>query len=242
MANRFSKQKLAEALEKKAKGGFVSGLLSKKKTGDASNKRLYGNSSFGPFACQAPCLSNFITRATLKAHKVLSVEDLSPLIAKSCNEALGESLFVSGKLLDLEKKVAMSEPVINSLSAKNETLKNKVAILTVEVENDKERVVVLEKSLQVEKDVCKIKDKQIGDPELKLQKVEATVVKEFKDFDEYFDELYLSGLVMDEVKKELLADRPFEVIVENVTKEATYVTEVMEEVAITTLVDLVPYE
>ena len=38
MTNRFSKQKLAEAQEKKAKGGTVNGLLSKKKTGDISKK------------------------------------------------------------------------------------------------------------------------------------------------------------------------------------------------------------
>ena len=38
MTTRFSKQKLAEAQEKKAKGGTVSGLLSKKKTGDVSKK------------------------------------------------------------------------------------------------------------------------------------------------------------------------------------------------------------
>ena len=43
-----------------------------------------------------------------------------------------------------------------------------VAILTVETVNDKERVAVLEKSLQVEKDFCKLKDRQIGDLELKL--------------------------------------------------------------------------
>ena len=50
-------------------------------------------------------------------------------------EALGKSLFVYRKLLDLEKRVAMSELMIKSLSAENETLKNKVAILTVETEN-----------------------------------------------------------------------------------------------------------
>ena len=61
--------------------------------------------------------------------------------------------------MDLEKKVAMSEPVIKSLSTENEMFKNKVAILTVEAENDKERVAILEKSLQVEKDFCKLKDK-----------------------------------------------------------------------------------
>ena len=74
-------------------------------------------------------------------------------------------MFVSGKFLDL---VATSEPLIKSLSAKNETFKNKVAILTVEAENDKKRVEILEKSLQVEKDFCKLKDKRISDLELKL--------------------------------------------------------------------------
>ena len=56
-------------------------------------------------------------------------------------------MFVSGKLLDLEKKVATAEPMIKSRSAKNETLKNKVVILTIEAKNDKERVAALEKSL-----------------------------------------------------------------------------------------------
>ena len=40
MMTRFSKQKLAEAQEKKAKGGTVSGLLSKKKAGDILRKTL----------------------------------------------------------------------------------------------------------------------------------------------------------------------------------------------------------
>jgi len=72
---------------------------------------------------------------------------------------LGESLLVSRKFLDLEKKVATSEPLIKSLSTENKTFKNKVAILIAEAENDKEHVATLEKSLQVEKDFCKLKDK-----------------------------------------------------------------------------------
>ena len=48
--------------------------------------------------------------------------------------------------------MATFEPMIKSLFAKNKTFKNKVAILTVKTENDKERVAALEKSLQVEKD------------------------------------------------------------------------------------------
>ena len=87
-------------------------------------------------------------------------------------------------------------------------------------------------------------------------------MKEFKDFDKYSDELCgyyvegfdllrkwmakhhpdldLFGLVMDEVKKELMADRPFEVTAENVMEEATDIIEVMEEAAITTPVDPIP--
>ena len=67
-------------------------------------------------------------------------------------------MFVSRKLLDLEKE-ATSEPMIKSLSAENETLRNKVAILIDKTKNDKECVAVLEKGLQVEKDFYKLKDK-----------------------------------------------------------------------------------
>ena len=40
MTTRFSKQKLAKAQKKKAKGGTVNGLLSKKKIGDVFKKDL----------------------------------------------------------------------------------------------------------------------------------------------------------------------------------------------------------
>ena len=55
-------------------------------------------------------------------------------------------MFISGKLLDLEKKVSTVEPTIKSFSAENEKLKNKVSILAVEDENDNEYMAALEKS------------------------------------------------------------------------------------------------
>ena len=158
---------------------------------------------------------------------------------------MGESLFVFRKLLDLEKKVATTEPIIKSLSVENEMLKNKVAILTVEAENDKECVAALEKSLQVENDFSKLKDKQIGDLQFKLKKAGLDAVWEFKEFDLYSDnlceyyvegfelfrrwmakhhpELDPSGLVMGEVEKEFVANLPSEVTEENVVKEYTTV-------------------
>ena len=169
-------------------------------------------------------------------------------------------MFVFGKLLDLEKRLATFKPMIKFLSAENETFKNKVFILTVKVENDKERVVALEKSLQVEKDFCKLKDKQIGDLGLKLQKARAIAMKEFKNSDElcgYYVEgldllwkwmakhhldLDLCGLDMGDVEKEFLSDHLFETMAENVTEEAIIIVEVMEEAATTTLANPVPDE
>ena len=59
MMTRFSKKKLA-----KAKGGTVSGFLSKKKAGDVAKKDLVitpslTHSSY-PLACQVPCFSHFV--------------------------------------------------------------------------------------------------------------------------------------------------------------------------------------
>ena len=50
--------------------------------------------------------------------------------------------------------------------------------------------------------------------------------------------LDLFGLVVDDVEKELMSDRPSEAIEENVTEGATDVAKVMEEAAITTPTDL----
>ena len=113
MTTRFRKQKLA-----KAKGGSVSGLLSKKKTSDASKKdsvvipplthspakrpasptlsleviafsgeevrkkKKVGGRSF------LPTFWDDADAVALKAHKVLSMEHLSPLMAKSFDEAM----------------------------------------------------------------------------------------------------------------------------------------------------------
>ena len=55
MMTRVRKQKLAEAQEKKAKGGIVSGLLSKKKTGDVSKKDLV--TTIPPAHSLAKCLA-----------------------------------------------------------------------------------------------------------------------------------------------------------------------------------------
>ena len=84
--------------------------------------------------------------------------------------------------------------------------------------------------------------------QFKLEKASPDVVQEFKESDLYSDdlceyyvegfelfrrwmakhypELNLSGLVMGEVEKEFLADRPFKVTEENVVEETTTVARI----------------
>ena len=118
MTTRFSKQKLDEAQEKKANGGTVSGLLSKKKTGDVSKKdsvTTIPHAHSPPKRPTSPTLllemiasggeeirkkkkasgKSFLPTfqddadtAALKAHEALSVDDLSPLKAKSSSEVM----------------------------------------------------------------------------------------------------------------------------------------------------------
>ena len=97
----------------------------------------------------------------------------------------------------------------------------------------------------MEKDFSKLKDKQIGSLQFKLKKVGLDAVQEFKESDLYLDnlceyyvkgfelfrrwmakhhpELDLSGLVMGEVEKEFVANRPSKVTEENVVEETTTV-------------------
>ena len=114
MTTRFSKKKLAEIQEKKAKGRTVSGLLSKKKAGDVvkkdptktpppakhpasptlslemiasgeeeiRKKKKSGGKYF------LPTFWDDVDATTLKAHEALSMDDLSPLMAKLSSEVM----------------------------------------------------------------------------------------------------------------------------------------------------------
>ena len=124
MMTKFSKQKLAEAQEKKAKGGLVSGLLSRKlsKVGDVSKndpvvtppsahspvKRLASPTSSLEVITSTreetkkkkkvvgksllPTFWDDVNAAALKAHKALSVDDLSPLMVKSSSEEMSSHI------------------------------------------------------------------------------------------------------------------------------------------------------
>ena len=120
MTTKFSKQKLAEAQEKNAKGSLISVLLSKKrlKTSNASKddpvmtppsthspakRPAFPTSSLEVIACTVeetkkekkvvgksfpPTFCDDANAAAMKAHKALSVDNLSPLMAKSFSEVM----------------------------------------------------------------------------------------------------------------------------------------------------------
>ena len=124
MTTRFSKQKLAKAQEKKAKGGLISGLLSKKRskmcdvskvdpiitpspyhspakhltsptsslevfssTGEETKKKKkVGGKSF------LPTFYDDANAIVLKAHEAISVDDLSPLMAKAFSAVMSSHI------------------------------------------------------------------------------------------------------------------------------------------------------
>ena len=154
---------------------------------------------------------------------------------------LGESLYLLGKYLAYEKKLASLVPQMESLSSKNALLKEKVSSLESEVTKTQDHLKVLEKDISTEKAFSKLKDKQIEEALAKIPEAGATMVEKFKDSDEYSKKLcnyyvegfdlfrkylakhHFSKLDMEEVEKENLPNRPSEATVENegVTEEAT---------------------
>lgn len=125
---------------------------------------------------------------------------------------LGESLYISRKCLDYEEKYVVAESKVESFSAKNESLKSQISTLVEESRKDKERLKTLEKSLDIEKAFSKLKDKQIDEALLKVEKAGLETVEKVKALDEYLDKLcnyyvegfdlfrkYLAKLDMEEV-------------------------------------------
>ena len=122
MTTRFSKQKLAEAQEKKAKGGTVNGLLSKKKAGDVVKKDpvITPSSTHSPTKRPAsptsslemivsggeeikkkkmvggksflPTFWDDTNAVILKAHETLFMDDLGPLMEKSSSEVMSSDI------------------------------------------------------------------------------------------------------------------------------------------------------
>ena len=158
---------------------------------------------------------------------------------------LGESLYLSGKYLAYEEKLASFISQMESLSLENALLQDKVTSLESEAKEIQECLKALEKDISTKKAFSRLKDKKIEEVLAKISKASAEAVEKFKDSDEYsnklcdyyvegFDifrkylarhhpELDFSKLDMEKVEKEILADHPFKAIAENedVMEEAT---------------------
>ena len=162
-----------------------------------------------------------------------------------CFQVLGESLYLSGKYLAYEEKLASFISQMESLSLENALLQDKVTSLESEAKEIQECLKALEKDISTKKAFSRLKDKKIEEVLAKISKASAEAVEKFKDSDEYsnklcdyyvegFDifrkylarhhpELDFSKLDMEKVEKEILVDHPFKAIVENedVMEEAT---------------------
>ena len=118
MTTRFSKQKLVEAQEKKARSGIVGGFLSRKhqKVGDAPSGVLVVTPPFAHSPVKRPpsptsslevivsskggAGRKFVSKSfwddidavALKAYEALSVDDLNPLMSKSSRDVMSSHI------------------------------------------------------------------------------------------------------------------------------------------------------
>ncbi|KAL0010979.1 hypothetical protein SO802_006087 [Lithocarpus litseifolius] len=245
MATRFRKGKLSKIQEKKAKTRLKEGLLLKKqkKDNEPLQEDIVVVSSFLKPAVQClasptsslklitPTDEDNVDAAILKAHDTIAIEDLEPLTTESFQElmsshvhkimqVLGESLYLLGKYLAYEKKLASSVSQVESLSSKNAMLKEKVSSLKGEAKETQEHLKALEKDVSTEKTFSRLKDKQIEEALARIPKLCDYYVEGFDPFHKYLakhhPELDFSKLDMDEVEREILANHPSEATVENV--------------------------
>lgn len=56
----------------------------------------------------------------------------------SFSQVLGESLYISGKYLDFEKKFVMAQSKVETFSSKNESLKKQISALLKKAKVDKD--------------------------------------------------------------------------------------------------------
>jgi len=98
---------------------------------------------------------------------------------------LGESLYISGKYLDYKEKFAVAQSKADSLSSENEVLKAKVTSLSNEMEKAQDCLKTLERDVNTKKAFSKLKDKQIDDALLKIQKASPEAVEKLKKSDKY---------------------------------------------------------
>lgn len=109
---------------------------------------------------------------------------------------LGESLYILGKYLDFEGKLAEAQSKSTSLSTENESLKGHITTLVDEAKKDKDHLMVMEKIIDTDKAFSRLKDKQIDEALLKVEKAGVEAVEKFKASNQYLDKLcdyYMDG-------------------------------------------------
>ena len=95
-------------------------------------------------------------------------------------QVLVESLYISGKYLDYDKKLVEAQSGIASLFAENESLMIQIFAFADEAKKDKDHLKILEKNINFEKAFSKLKDKQIDEALIKVEKAGFEAVEKFK--------------------------------------------------------------
>lgn len=79
-------------------------------------------------------------------------------------------MYISGKYLDYDRKLVEAQSKTAYLSVENESLKIQISAFADEAQKDKDHLKILEKSIDNEKAFSKLKDKQIDEALMKVEK------------------------------------------------------------------------
>lgn len=88
----------------------------------------------------------------------------------SFSQVLGESLYISRKFVDFEKKFVMAQSKVETISSENDSLKKHISALSEKAKVDKDYLKTLKKSIDTKKAFTKLKEKQIDEALQKIKK------------------------------------------------------------------------
>ncbi|KAL0008668.1 hypothetical protein SO802_010170 [Lithocarpus litseifolius] len=233
ITTRFSKAKLAEVQEKKAKAGLTSGLLTRKcqrKSEPSKDDPVVTSSVAKSQDCHLASPTSSLeliispsggskAKATSKASIASFWEDAGTTVQKAQDTISMEDLEL---LMGKSPHELMSSHVHKLIQ---------ISALVDESKKDKDHLTVLEKSIDTKKAFSRLKDKQVYEALSKVEKASIKAVEKFKVSDEFSDklcdyymkafelfkkylakhhpELDFSNLDVEVVDKEVLADRQF---------------------------------
>ncbi|KAL0015183.1 hypothetical protein SO802_002252 [Lithocarpus litseifolius] len=186
MTTRFSKAKLAEIQEKKAKTSLAGSLLMRKRQRDAEPPKddLMVTSPIATSVPQCPASpTSFLEliASTSGASKTKKKERAS---SSSFKDDAGTAVLKAQEMISADDLFPLGVRSSHELMSSHVCKVMQIIALVDEAKKDKDGLTVLKKSIDTEKAFLRLNDKQIDEALSKVEKAEMKVVEKFNASDE----------------------------------------------------------